>query len=341
EQVNENISKGLPFAIRFKVANEVVKFRDLVRGEISFDMALNGDLVIMRSDGMPTYNFAVVVDDMEMAITHVIRGEDHISNTPKQIQLFRALGKEPPLYGHISMILGPDRSKLSKRHGAKSITEFMKEGYLASAIVNFLAMLGWSHPEGKEILSIEELFQVYDIERVSKSNSIFNLEKLDWMNGQYIRALSPSELFELARPFIGENIVAVFSYEEWMKILDVVKDKLVFLTDVTPQIQVFLKEKIDYEPGRLDGQAVNILKQFSEMPLDHSFEVEALTALADEFISSHGLKKALFFHPLRYAITGETKGSALFAVLNILGREKVCQRIANCVRFYEPSSTGE
>ena len=202
-------AEGRPAVIRFRVGSERVEFDDLVRGHVSIDTsALGGDLVIARSDGSPLYHFVVVVDDIEMRISHVIRGEDHLSNTPKHVLLFRALGAEPPVFAHLPLILNPDRSKMSKRKSQTAIDAYRRQGYIREAIVNHLALLGWSSGSDEEVFSMEDLVARFDLGRVQPSGAIFDLARLDWLNGQWIRRLPADELTERALPFLADSLAA-------------------------------------------------------------------------------------------------------------------------------------
>jgi glutamyl-tRNA synthetase len=196
-QADARAASGEAHAIRFLMSDGETSWDDAVRDTVTFQNAILDDLVILRTDRHPTYNFAAVVDDHAMRITHVLRGDDHISNTPRQIQIYRALGYEPPVFAHIPMILGPDGTRLSKRDGATSVTEFRDEGFLPEAMVNFLALLGWAFDGEREIFTLEELTQVFSLDRVSKNPAIFNYEKLEWMNGEYFRALPIARRAEL------------------------------------------------------------------------------------------------------------------------------------------------
>ena len=188
DDVQSKLAAGEPYTIRFKMPDEhMLKFDDLIRGQIEFDLSLISDFVIMKSDGSASYNFAVVIDDMTMNVSHVVRGEDHISNTPRQIALFQALGASVPHFAHMPMILGPDKGKLSKRHGATNVIDYRDQGFLPEAMFNYLSLLGWSPPDEKEIMDRDEIVSLFSLDRVSKSGAVFDLRKLQWMNGQYIR----------------------------------------------------------------------------------------------------------------------------------------------------------
>ncbi|MBI2041919.1 MAG: glutamate--tRNA ligase, partial [Candidatus Nealsonbacteria bacterium] len=202
EEIKKNLAEGKKSIIRFKSPSKKVKFNDLIRGEVEFDSSLIGDFSIAKDLATPLYNFAVVIDDFEMKISHVIRGEDHISNTPKQILLQEALNFSTPKYGHLPLILGSDRSKMSKRHGSTSVAEYIKEGYLPEAMINFMAFMGWNPGGEKEIYSIDELINDFSVEKIQKGGAIFNIQRLDYINGVYIRQKSLDELAELCQPYL-------------------------------------------------------------------------------------------------------------------------------------------
>ena len=224
-------------AIRFKNPNKKIKFNDLVLGEIEFDTTDLGDFIIAKSEEEVLYHFAVVVDDFEMKISHVIRGEDHISNTPRQILIQEALGFPRPQYAHLPLILGPDRTKLSKRHGAESVREYKEAGYLPEALVNFLSLLGWHPKDEKEIFSKEELIKEFSLERAQKGGAVFDIKKLEWLNGEYIREKSLEDLLELSRPYLGQT-----DDEKLKKILALEKTRLNKLSDLREAALYFFKE---------------------------------------------------------------------------------------------------
>jgi nondiscriminating glutamyl-tRNA synthetase len=289
KEVKENIEKGKRWVIRFKVEPKKVLFEDLIRGKIEIDASLIGDFVIAKSFTEPLYNFACVVDDFEMKITHVIRGEDHISNTPKQILLQEALGFPHPQYAHLPLILGPDRSKLSKRHGAVSISEYRKLGYLPEAIINFIAFLGWSPASEKEFFSLPALIKEFSIERIQKSGAVFNIKKLDFLNGFYIRQKSIEKLTELCLPYlveagfiqplfekesvpglpsvvVGKEIVQNYiiietkekiSLEKIQKIVSLYQERLKKLSEIPQLVDFFFKEKLEYPKELLRWKGMN------------------------------------------------------------------------------------
>ncbi|GBR74093.1 glutamyl-tRNA synthetases [Candidatus Termititenax aidoneus] len=319
--------EGSP-AVFFRVpADGETVIHDLVKGDIVFQNKDFKDQVIRKSDGSATYNFAVVLDDALMGITHIIRGEDHISNTPKQIFLYNALGFALPQFAHIPMILGTDRSKLSKRHGATSINEYKKSGFLPEAIVNYLALLGWTPADGAELMSLAELCQKFDLDRVSKSNSIFDLEKLRWLNAQKLKNLS-LETLQKAYPELD------------IEILKIIKDDLVLLTDVPEKAKVFTLPKIEYTDEQKTelktDSAHQVFRELQEkIDIIYSGAIEEqygkAQALIDDIVKNTGLKKGQVFHPLRVALTAQKSGPGLKFLLVLLGREKVKERIQNAL----------
>lgn len=323
------------------VGNKELIFNDLVKGELKFDTSLIGDFVIMKSNGTPTYNFAVVVDDMLMKITHVIRGEDHISNTPKQILIYEALGVETPKFGHLGMILAPDRSKLSKRHGATGVSEFVEKGYLIDALVNFVALLGWSPSDGNEIKSVDEIAQDFRIDHVSSSNSIFEYDKLNWMNAQYIKKLEVNELKEKLKPFLTKYDLSELTDAQYTRMVEITREPLVILSDITDAVPYFFGGgKCEIEPEVkeevLDTElSQNVLKEFASQAENWEFDDETLHHKLEEFrneFKEKGIKPKETMWAIRAAVTGRTKGADICAVLAILGKEKVLKRVQNAVK---------
>lgn len=322
-------------AIRFAVENKELKFDDLVKGELKFDTSLIGDFVIMKSNGTPTYNFAVVVDDMLMKITHVIRGEDHISNTPKQILIYEALGAEIPQFGHLGMILAPDRSKLSKRHGATAVSEFVEKGYLIDALVNFVALLGWSPSDGVEIKTVDEIAADFRIAEVSSSNSIFEYDKLNWMNSQYIKKLSIEELKGKLKPFLAQYDLNELSDAQYTRMVEITHEPLVILSDITEAVPYFFGDSVEIEEevknDVLSTEASQtVLKTFAEQAQGWEFDEETLHHKLEEFrneFKEKGIKPKETMWAIRGAVTGRTRGADMCAVLSILGKDKVIKRV--------------
>jgi glutamyl-tRNA synthetase len=330
------VAEGRPSVIRFKVEPEVIRFDDLIRGEVEFDNGLLGDFVIVRADGVPLYHFVVVVDDQAMEITDVIRGEDHLSNTPKHIALIRALGYREPRFGHIPLILNPDRSKISKRKSQTAMTAYREEGYLPEAMVNFLAFLGWSPGTEEEIFTLDELIERFDITKVHKGGATFDKDRLDHLNGVYIRALSDEQLALRLRPWIPEAIADA----DLVRMVPLVRERLVKLADA-PELLAFVWEPDEvvaswYVPELLHpkkggpdearaalGRAVELLAEVDEA----DFSAEVLEQRCRAAADSLGMKAGDFFTPIRVAVTGRTVSPPLFDSLELLGRDRVLARI--------------
>jgi len=318
---------------RLKVPAKEVVFTDLIRGEIRFDTHTIGDMIVARQGLEPLYNFAVVVDDISMQISHVLRGEDHISNTPKQILIYEALGVTPPIFGHTAMILAPDRSKLSKRHGATSVGAYLEMGYLPEALVNYLALLGWSPPEGQEILSLDELIAVFSLESVSKSGAVFDVEKLKWINGQWLRRLSIAELWQRLQPVLqtaGLNLASQ-SEDWWLQSLALVQEKLVLLSDYLTQADFFFAdpdlstEAVSKALAMASAQPVlqALQSAFETLP----WEAEALHQAFENLKQNQPFKMKEIMWPLRAALTGRTAGADLQQSILLLGRERCLARL--------------
>lgn len=338
DQVEKYLAEGRKPAVRFIVPEEKkhTAYLDFLRGEIEFKRLTTGDFVIMKSDGTPAYNFACVVDDYEMGITHVLRAEDHISNTPKQIWLYEALGWEPPEFGHLSMILGPDKRKLSKRHGATSVEELRDHGFLPQAVVNYLALLGWSHPEGKEILSLEELVEAFSLERVTLSPQIFDFERLRWFNRKHLARLPSGELLQAAEPFLkwlGEEALA--DREKLTKALGLVVPSVSTLSELVGHpdlIALFRRPTLSNEVLNelSQGKKLEVLEKIVAR-LPSRLTRDDLRPLVRKVAAELGLKPRDVFHPLRLALTGRDKGPELAAVCEILGTEEVLARLSQAL----------
>ncbi len=333
-------AEGRKPAIRFHVPAGELVFDDLVKGELKFDTGLIGDFVIMKSNGTPTYNFAVVVDDMLMKISHVIRGEDHISNTPKQILIYEALDANVPKFGHLGMILAPDRSKLSKRHGATGVSEFVEKGYLIEALVNFVALLGWSPSDGVEIKTVNEIAQDFRINEVSSSNSIFEYDKLNWMNAQYIKKLSTEELKEKLKPFLTQYDLSELTEEQFTRMVEITREPLVILSDITDAVPYFFGETVNIEPEvqtevLSTETSQNVLKEFAKAAQGWDFAEGTLHEKLEEFrgiFKGKGVKPKETMWAIRAAVTGRTRGADICAVLAILGKDKVLKRVSKAIK---------
>lgn len=333
-EARRRISAGEAAAVRFRVPEiDCVEFHDVVRGVVSFGREVIGDPVILRSDGRPAYNFAVVVDDALMEITHVIRGEDHISNTPRQLLLYRALGWSPPIFAHVALVLGPDHAPLAKRHGATSVAEFRARGYLPEALVNYLALLGWSPGEGQELLPVAELIRRFRLEDVGRSAGVFDEQKLAWVNRHYLRTAAPERLVELALPYFEARGLArqpggaARSFlQEAVAVAATAVDRLAeipgrlgFLFDFDPRASLARPEvrAVVEEPG---AKAV-IAALASELARRPRLTTrDAFRAAAERVRELTGQKGRALFHPIRVALTGEASGPELDVAVPLIDR---------------------
>jgi glutamyl-tRNA synthetase len=313
-------------AIRFRMPDEgTTGWDDVIRGRIEFPNERLEDLVLVRSDGRPTYNFANPVDDMLDGITHVIRGTDHVSNTPKQLQILKALGAEPPVYAHVPDVLGTDGKKLSKRHGAQSVEDFRERGYIPEALVNFLARLGWAYDDKTEVFSVDELLRVFTLERVSPSPAVFDYQKLEWLNGVHLRMLSPEEYADRVVRYLREQGI---EWDEQLvrKAAPLVQEKIATLAEF-PDYARFLFEDVPPDSALLDGRA-DVLAAAEDVlagaePFDAETIERELRALAERL----DLKPREAFQPIRIAVTGSKISPGLFESIELLGRETALERI--------------
>ena len=292
EQKTELLAAGRKPTVRFKTPeNQQIIFDDMVRGTVSFDSNGVGDFVIVKSDGIPVYNYAVVLDDALMKITHVIRAEEHLSNTPRQIVLYEALGFKLPTFGHISLILGKDRTKMSKRHGATSVEQYRKLGYLPEAIVNFLALLGWAPDSEQEIFSTEELINLFSMDRVAKNPAVFDIDKLNWLNSNYIKNAEAALILELALPHLVEAgyitaDVDTATKNDLIKFVDIIKEHLSFAAQVVEHVDVYFNEEFDFE-----NDDAKVLMLDEEIPLVIATFKDKLRAM--ETLDEAGVKALL------------------------------------------------
>ena len=311
-------------AIRFRMPDEgVTAWDDAVKGRIEFQNAQLADLVIVRSDGRPTYNFASPVEDWLDGITHVVRGDDHVSNTPSQINILRALGAEPPVYAHAPSLLGPDGRKLSKRHGAQSLDEFREAGYLPEALMNFLALLGWSYDDKTTIMSRDELIERFSFERVQTSPATFDYQKLEWMNGVYIRSL-PVE--EFAQRLVGYLREQGYDWDEELvhRAAPIVQEKISTLGQF-PSFAGFLFQDVEPDPALLDGQI--LAEAAAELERVEPFSAEQIEQALRSLAERLELSPRKAFQPIRVAVTGSKVSPGLFESLELLGKDRSLERI--------------
>ena len=348
DEVKRRVEAGEPHVVRLKVPLEgETKFVDLIRGEIVFRNSELDDLILLKSDGFPTYHLANVVDDHLMGITHVLRAEEWISSTPKHILLYEAFGWEPPKFAHLPLILGPDKSKLSKRHGATALLDYRDKGYLPEAMANFLALLGWSPGDGREKLSKEEMIEEFSLEGVGKRGSVFDEAKLEWLNGLYIKELPPEHLFDRVLPFWERSGFVrpeeLDGRRDWLlKLLELLRERAKKLTDFAEGAEYFFRDPEDYDPQgqkkhwkdrRQTAERLRLLRdRLADLEDFDETSVESATrGLAEEL----GISAAKLIHPTRLAVSGRTFGPGLFEMLALLGKETVLRRLDRAIEFLE------
>ena len=333
----------MPRAIRFKVPDGATTFHDLVHGDITFDNAHIEDFVALRSDGHPTYHLSVVVDDLDMAITHVVRGDDHISNTPKQVLLYRAFGVPVPAFAHVPLILGPDKRRLSKRHGATSVMEYERQGFVPEAMVNFLALLGWSPGSGnKELFGRDELIGAFSLEGISSSNAVFNPDKLEWFSAQHIAALSAEDLTRRIEPLLRSagqwrDEYAGAERESLRRLIEMLRPRAKRITEFVEKGQFFLADAVQYDPDAVKKhlstpEALALLRAVRGVYATiEPFTAAALEPALRELAAAQGVKAGALIHPTRVAVTGQAASPGIFEVLELLGRDRVLARIDACL----------
>lgn len=338
EEAERRAASGESFAIRFRVPPDKTSYRDQVFGQIEVDNANLEDFVLLRSDGIPTYHLGVVVDDVDMQITHVVRGADHISNTPKQILLYRAIGAPVPEFAHLPLILGPDKQRLSKRHGATSVMAYSEMGYLPDAFFNFLSLLGWSPGDDREVLSRKELIELFTLEGVGKADSVFGLEKLEWFNGQYIKNAPAEEL----RRIVADELTAkgvwgggtkALAPEQLDSTLELLKSRIRKTSDCSGTFRSFFTDDFEYDQAAADKfLAEPKLKDLIPELLDRyraesAFTLESSEATLRGFAEHAGVKAGLLINALRVGFTGQGVAPGLFEVMQVLGRERSLARL--------------
>ena len=338
-RVTELIATGAPRAIRFKVPAGATSFDDAVHGRIEFDGGSIEDFVVLRSDEHPTYHLSVVVDDVDMEITHVIRGDDHISNTPKHVLLFQALGAATPRFAHVPLILGADKKRLSKRHGATSVMEYERQGYLPDAMVNFLVLLGWAPGDDRELMSRAELTRGFTLEGISGGNAVFNTEKLDWMNGQYIARLSISDLVHAVSPFFEAAGLTLVDNPWFHRLLELLRPRAKRLTDFVEQARPLLADRVEYETDAVEkhlstpGLARHLEALVHALRATDPFEESQVEAAVRGTATAQGIKAGALIHAARVAVTGRTASPGLFEVLALLGRTRTVDRLEQLIGF--------
>ncbi len=332
-------SEGITPVVRFKTPlNGQTAFNDLIRSDVVFDNTTIDDFVLLKSDGYPTYHLANVIDDHLMEISHVLRAEEWLSSTPRHLMLYRALKFQPPLFAHMPMILGTDRSKLSKRHGAVSITDYKEQGFLPEAMFNFLALLGWSLDDKTEIMSREQITASFSIQRVSKTAAIFNIEKLNWMNGAYIRSLTIEDITRRALPFLEKGLPAEvnrpLSVEYVNRITPLIQERARTLVEVVELSEFFFADKLDYNARLLIGKEMDAQSAAKALEVSlqrlntlERFDTESLETAIRPLCEELGLKAGQLFGVLRIATTGRTAAPPLFETMAVLGKERCLKRL--------------
>ncbi len=343
------LAKGLAYiekspegkeAVIYKVLPKKIQVQDLIRGQIEFDASLIKDQVLIKSDGTPTYNFACVVDDAEMNITHIIRGDDHISNTPKQVLLYEALGFSLPQFAHLPLIMGLDGGRLSKRTGATAISDYRKMGYLPPALLNYLLLLSWAPGDNRELISVKEAVRLFEIRNVNKTSATFDLKKLDWINNQYLKDADPAALAqELIPLLVQKNYITAQDYDRpyLLAIVKLFQARLSRLNDFLDWADFFFLDQPVFDPAAQEKYlASDLSKEFSMFArrlqsLDN-FEVAGIEECFRQLVAELGIEAKKLIHPVRVALTGKTIGPGLFEVIYYLGKERSCQRLLNRVK---------
>ena len=338
EERRRRIAGGEPYVIRLMVPEEgSIVVPDLVRGEVSFDLSLLDDFVLMKADGTPTYNFASVVDDAEMAITHVLRADEHLANTPKQLLLYQAMGRTAPAFAHVPMILAPDRAKLSKRHGATPLADFMAQGYLAEAVVNYLMLLGWNPGGDREFLTLAEGAQLFSLDRVQKNPAVYDTQKLTWINAHYLRQLGEEELWQRAQPFLRARGLVPdqpradqTSYAK--AVISLVQSRVSTLVELAEAAVPLLAEPEEFDAQGVQRHlespgAAGRLTALADRLEAATFDAAGLETAITELAAEMGVARAELIHPARLAVSGRTVGPGLFEMLAVLGRERTVARL--------------
>jgi glutamyl-tRNA synthetase len=344
DEVARREAAGQARAIRFRMPSGVTAYDDVVHGRIEFDNSVIEDFVVLRSDSYPTYHLSVVADDIDMGITDVVRGDDHISNTPKQVLLYQAFGAPVPRFAHVPLILGPDKRRLSKRHGATSVIEYKRQGYLAEAMVNFLAMLGWSPGNDREIFTKDELVQAFTLEGISSSNAVFNPEKLDWFNGEHIMRMPSAEVAARIEPILREAGLWRDEYSgaasEWLgRVIDLLKPRARKLEDLVERGGAFFQDRVEYDPAAAkkhlssEGLAARMKVLRDALAACDAFDPATTEAVLRRVASEQGIGAGPLIHATRVAVTGAAVSPGIFDVLAVLGKERTLARLDRLQQF--------
>ena len=349
EEISDREAAGAPRAIRFRMPDGATAYDDVVHGRIEFDNSVLEDFVVLRSDRYPTYHLSVVVDDIDMGITDVVRGDDHISNTPKQVLLYEALGAPVPRFAHVPLILGPDKRRLSKRHGATSVMEYARQGFLPEAMFNFLALLGWSPGNDRELFTREELVTAFSLDGISSSNAVFNPEKLEWFNSQHIARLTGDEITPRIEPVLREmglwDDALRGERREWFhRVIEILKPRAKKLRDLAEQGRYFFTDPAEYDEAAVKkhlaapGLAVHVAAWRETLAGVDPFSPAAIEAALRACAESQGIKAATLIHATRVAVTGQGVSPSLFDVVALVGRDTTVQRLARLKQFLDSTS---
>lgn len=341
EEAEALLAAGTPFVVRLRMPDDNIRFHDIVRGDMDFPPDALDDFILLRSDGTPTYHMSVVVDDIDMRVTHVIRGEDHLSNTPKHVPLFRALGGEVPTFGHLPLILGPDKKRLSKRYGATSVEEFRNEGILPQALYNFLALLGWNPGDDREVMPREEMIAAFSVDRLNDSPAVFDREKLWWMNAQYMSRLSLEDLWPHLEPFLEQVGLRDADRGRLMAALELYRTRVRTLKELAEQVVSYFQDELTYDPAAcakflkdagLPAHLEALQERYRALP---EFTKEALEAELRSLAEQRGIKPAVLIHPTRMALSAATAGPPLFDLIEVLGRDASDRRLGRFIAFLQ------
>lgn len=347
EEVERRLAAGEPYAVRFRMPEGEIRFDDLVRGEVVFTEDVLDDFIILRSDGSPTYHLSVVCDDVHGRITHVIRGEDHISNVPKHIGLFQALGAEVPTFGHLPLIMGPDRKRLSKRTGAASVEEFRDQGILPQALYNFLALLGWSPGDDREILSRQEMTEAFTVERLVSAAAIFDYDKLRWMNAQYLSGEPLDEILRHLAPFLATVGLEGADPERLHAALELHRTRAYHLEELARYVVPYFQQQLDYDPElcakflrqpELPAQLDQLIARFES---DATFDLETIEAAIRGLASDLGVKAGVLIHPTRMALSASKAGPSLFHLVEAMGQEASVRHLRNFATYLRDNPPAE
>ena len=346
DEIRENLNSGKPFVVRMKVPDDVnVSFKDIIRGDVEFHSRQIDDQVLIKSDGYPTYHLANVVDDHHMRISHVIRGEEWLSSTPKHVLLYRAFGWEMPQFAHLPLLLNPDRSKLSKRQGDVAVEDYQQKGYLKEALINFIALLGWNPGDEREIFSLAELEKEFSLERVNKAGAVFNVEKLNWLNFQHLRSKPDGEVLAMLKEHLAKSGMdpAKFGDDYLLRVITAMRERVSFIKDYTEKSPYFFRAPNEYDPAiikkRWKPQSAEYLsklgEQFAKLASPQKQEYEdSLHRTAESLKVGNGE----LIHPLRLAVSGMGEGPGLFDILVILGKEETIRRIGSAIDRIKPAA---